>query len=155
MCACFAPKLFYEHDVFLSMIYILNMTLYIHIYNLCSYLIYAFYMYQYLYVIYSCICYIMYRIIYTKIYNYIPTWEQILLPFIQNGSWGCRVLLLLVILKGRTNELTKILIVFNLEVLLTAWDERNPCAVSRRKRKTVVNDRAGIKTLSLGQEFWS
>ena len=70
----------------------------------------------------------------------------------KNGSWGCRVLLPLVILKGRTNKLTKILIVFNLEVLWTAWDERNPCAVSRRK-KTVVNDRVGIKTLSSGQKL--
>ena len=33
---------------------------------------------------------------------------------------SCRVMLPLVILKGRTNELTKILIVFNLEVSLTA-----------------------------------
>ena len=43
-----------------------------------------------------------------------------ILPFMQNSSWGCRVLLPLVILKGRTNELTKILIVLNLEVLITA-----------------------------------
>ena len=47
----------------------------------------------------------------------------------------------------------KILTVFNLEVLLTAWDQRNPCAVSRRKKKTVVNDRAGIKMLSSKQEL--
>ena len=39
-----------------------------------------------------------------------------MLPFIQNG---CRVLLPLVILKERTNELTKILIVFKREVLIT------------------------------------
>ena len=35
----------------------------------------------------------------------------------------------------RTNELTKIFIVFNLEVLITAWDKKNPCAVSSRKKK--------------------
>ena len=58
----------------------------------------------------------------------ITTWYK-------NGSWGCRALLLPVILKGITNELTKILIVFDLEVLLTAWDKRNPCAVNRRKRR--------------------
>ena len=55
---------------------------------------------------------------------FLITWGQIILPFIQNGSWSCRVLLPLVILKGRTNELTKILIVFNLKVLITAWDKK-------------------------------
>ena len=86
---------------------------------------------------------------------------HVILPFSQNGSWGCRVLLPLVILKGRKNELTKILIVFNLKVLLTAWDERNLCGVSRRKKKTVVELRrnkdaevkAGAEMLSSGQEL--
>ena len=86
--------------------------------------------------------------------------------YTRNGSWGCRILLPLVISQGRTNELMKILIVFNLEVLLTAWDERNPCAVSRRKNKTVVElrrnkktlkSKAGVEVLSSGQELecWS
>ena len=64
------------------------------------------------------------------------------------------------LLKGRSNESTKILIAFNLEVLSTAWDEMNPCAVSRRqKAKTVVELRrnkdakvkAGVEMLSSGQ----
>ena len=89
--------------------------------------------------------------------NVIIVIGQMILPFIQKWQLRLWVLLSLVILKGRMNELTKILIVFNLEVLLTVWDERNPCAVSCRKKKTVVNDRAGIKTLSSGQviKCWS
>ena len=51
--------------------------------------------------------------------------------------------------------------VFSLEVLITAWDKRNPCALSRRKKKTVIelrrNKDAGvgteIKMLKLKQEL--
>ena len=66
----------------------------------------------------------------------------------------------LVLLKGRINELTKIVIVFNLEVLLTTSDEENPCAVSRGKKTVVVLRRkkdaefkAGVDMLSSGQEL--
>ena len=76
--------------------------------------------------------------------NGIKNGQMVLLKY-KNGSWGCRVLLPLVILNGRTNELTKILRVFDSEVLLTAWDEENPCAVSRRKKKTVMNSCAGTR----------
>ena len=50
-----------------------------------------------------------------------------------------------VILKGRTNESTKILLVFNLKVLITAWDKKNPCAVSHWKKNAVVDCWAGMK----------
>ena len=58
------------------------------------------------------------------------------------------------------------MIVFNLEVLLTAWDERNNCAVSHRRKRTgckwksrnwYAEVKAGAETLSSRQELkcWS
>ena len=108
-------------------------------------------------------------------HNIFLTWGQLILLFIQNCRWDWRSLLPFVILKGRTNELTKILIVFNLEVLLTAWDKKKPlCCKSQKEKKKVVKLRrkkvaecqsmnkvalvkAGVEMLSLGQELecWS
>ena len=66
--------------------------------------------------------------------NYYNTRADNITIYTKMAVWGCWVLLPRVISKGRTNELTKILIVFNLEVLITAWNERNPCAVNHRKK---------------------
>ena len=85
--------------------------------------------------------------------------------YTKNGSWGCRVLLPLVILKGRKNELTKILIDFNLEVLITAWDKKKPlcCKLQEEVEKEKIRwsqirgwdavVRTGIKMLKSKQEL--
>ncbi len=58
----------------------------------------------------------------------------------------------LIILKGRTNELTKILIVFNLEVLITACDRKKKKVVELRRNKD-AEVRADVEMLSSGQEL--